>query len=218
MCMQQLRVPCCNPALSLILPSLPSQMDRTPDLWQVGLPLYFHPPAWLLLCSQQHVPVGAGKLHQGAIFVARYQHAEQQRSQALRWPMKRAQKNDVLQSASVVNPRDKSSSESVKIAFKATMDPNDALMIAGSNETCFGPFNTNVPIPYASVALNHGRGYNPSWGRKYTNCTFKIRKPSVRLCQHLSPFIRCLHSSKPRCLSLFLHCLLISGKGCTHLP
>lgn len=128
-------------------------------------------------------------------------------------------KSNVLQSAGVVNPRDKSSaSESVKIAFKATMDPNDVFMIPGSKERCFGPFNTNVPIPYASVALNHGHGYNPSWGRKHTNCTFKIRKPPVRLCQHFSPFIRCLHSSKPRGLSLFLHSLLISGKGRTHLP
>uniref|UniRef100_H3BYU0 Cerebellin 18 n=1 Tax=Tetraodon nigroviridis TaxID=99883 RepID=H3BYU0_TETNG len=55
-------------------------------------------------------------------------------------------------------------SESVKVAFKATMDPSHVVLIPGSNERCFGPFNTNVPIPYAVVALNHGQGFNPSWG------------------------------------------------------
>lgn len=83
---------------------------------------------------------------------------------------------------SVANRRDKPASESVKIAFRASMDPNDMVMTPGSKDRCFGPFNTNVPIPYASVALNDGHGYNPSWGGKQKKkCTFKIRKPAVRL-------------------------------------
>lgn len=60
------------------------------------------------------------------------------------------------------------------IAFKATMDPNIAIAVAGLAEKCFGPFNTNVPIPYASVTLNHGGGYNPSLGRKYTHIHERI--------------------------------------------
>lgn len=59
--------------------------------------------------------------------------------------------------------------DSVKIAFKATMDPNVAVIIPGSNERCFGPFNTNVPIPYGIVTLNDGMGYNPTLGRRHTH-------------------------------------------------
>lgn len=87
----------------------------------------------------------------------------------------------LLQPVSVYPCDSSSASESVKMAFKATMDPNNVVMIPGSNERCFGPFNTNVPIPYATVALNHGQGYNPSWGRKSTNCRFRMRKPPVTL-------------------------------------
>lgn len=59
-------------------------------------------------------------------------------------------------------------SAGTKVAFKATMDPKVAISIAGSTESCFGPFNINVPIPYTSVTLNYGGGYNPSLGRKHT--------------------------------------------------
>ncbi|XP_031716850.1 cerebellin 18 [Anarrhichthys ocellatus] len=45
-----------------------------------------------------------------------------------------------------------------QIAFKATM-----ALSAGTN-LCFGPFNTNVPIPYANVSLNDANGYHPSLG------------------------------------------------------
>lgn len=54
--------------------------------------------------------------------------------------------------------------ESYKISFKATMDPSIAMAIPNTEERCFGPFNSNVPIPYATVSLNDGNGYNPSWG------------------------------------------------------
>lgn len=65
-------------------------------------------------------------------------------------------------------------SESFKVAFKASMDPNLAVAIPGSTERCFGPFNTDVPVPYSVVALNDGNGYNPSLGK--TN-----RKGDLRL-------------------------------------
>lgn len=48
------------------------------------------------------------------------------------------------------------------------MNQNIAIDIPGSTERCFGPFNTNVPIPYTNVALNSGNGYNPSLGNKHT--------------------------------------------------
>ncbi|XP_034557545.1 cerebellin-1 [Notolabrus celidotus] len=48
-----------------------------------------------------------------------------------------------------------------KIAFKATMDPNN---IDGSLKGCFGIFTSNVPIPYTSISLNDGNGYNPTLG------------------------------------------------------
>ncbi|XP_049432516.1 cerebellin 18 [Epinephelus fuscoguttatus] len=56
--------------------------------------------------------------------------------------------------------------DGVQIAFKATMDPSVATMTPGTtdSDSCFGPFNTNVPIPYGNVALNHYHGYNPSMG------------------------------------------------------
>ncbi|XP_061923195.1 cerebellin 18 [Entelurus aequoreus] len=49
----------------------------------------------------------------------------------------------------------------IKIAFKAGIDP---YLLTTSDEKCFGPFNTNVPIPYTLVTLNDGNGYNPSLG------------------------------------------------------
>ncbi|XP_044057284.1 cerebellin 18 [Siniperca chuatsi] len=65
---------------------------------------------------------------------------------------------------STLNSRIQTLTAGVKVAFKATMDPNIAIVIPGSTERCFGPFNTNVPIPYSSITLNHGNGYNPSLG------------------------------------------------------
>ncbi|XP_034404773.1 uncharacterized protein cbln18 [Cyclopterus lumpus] len=50
------------------------------------------------------------------------------------------------------------------IAFKATMDPSNSNRIFGASLPCFGPFNTNVPIPYSIVSLNDGNAYNPSLG------------------------------------------------------
>ncbi|KAM8904238.1 cerebellin 18 isoform 1-T2 [Spinachia spinachia] len=42
-----------------------------------------------------------------------------------------------------------------RIAFEANMAPGGQ---------CFGPFSTNVPIPYSNVTLNDANGYNPSLG------------------------------------------------------
>ncbi|TKS81378.1 hypothetical protein D9C73_015483 [Collichthys lucidus] len=52
----------------------------------------------------------------------------------------------------------------VQIAFSATIDPSIAVPMPGTSERCFGPFNTNVPIPYAVVSLNNGFGFNPTMG------------------------------------------------------
>ncbi|XP_010743544.3 cerebellin 18 [Larimichthys crocea] len=52
----------------------------------------------------------------------------------------------------------------VKIAFSATIDPSIAVSMPGTSERCFGPFNTNVPIPYSIVSLNSGSGFNPTMG------------------------------------------------------
>ncbi|KAL6116454.1 uncharacterized protein ACO6RY_01070 [Pungitius sinensis] len=43
-----------------------------------------------------------------------------------------------------------------RIAFEANMNPG--------GPQCFGPFSTNVPIPYSNVTLNDANGYNPSLG------------------------------------------------------
>ncbi|XP_051253042.1 cerebellin 18 [Dicentrarchus labrax] len=67
-------------------------------------------------------------------------------------------------SISTLNSRVQEVTAGAKVSFKANMDPNIAIAIPGSNERCFGPFNTNVPIPYAIVSLNDGYGYNPSLG------------------------------------------------------
>uniref|UniRef100_A0A3Q2PQ20 Cerebellin 18 n=1 Tax=Fundulus heteroclitus TaxID=8078 RepID=A0A3Q2PQ20_FUNHE len=61
-------------------------------------------------------------------------------------------------------------SDGFKVSFKATMDPNMAALIPGSTERCFGPFNTNVPIPLSKVTLNSGNGYNPSLGVFTASC------------------------------------------------
>ncbi|XP_014836277.1 PREDICTED: cerebellin-2-like [Poecilia mexicana] len=63
-----------------------------------------------------------------------------------------------------LNSRVNALSGGFKVSFKATMNQNIAIEIPGSTERCFGPFNTNVPIPYSNVALNSGNGYNPSLG------------------------------------------------------
>ncbi|XP_064159855.1 cerebellin 18 [Anguilla rostrata] len=41
-----------------------------------------------------------------------------------------------------------------KVAFTATLN----------HLGCFGPFTSNVPIPYNNVTLNHGNGYNSALG------------------------------------------------------
>nr|XP_020441611.1 cerebellin-3-like [Monopterus albus] len=63
-----------------------------------------------------------------------------------------------------LNSRIQALTAGMKIAFKATIDPNLAIAISGFSERCFGPFTTNMPIPYASITFNDGRGYNPSLG------------------------------------------------------
>ncbi|XP_030633898.1 cerebellin 18 [Chanos chanos] len=42
-----------------------------------------------------------------------------------------------------------------KVAFTAAMGPMTG---------CFGPFTSNVPIPYSNVQYNEGLGYNPALG------------------------------------------------------
>ncbi|XP_030600169.1 cerebellin 18 [Archocentrus centrarchus] len=54
--------------------------------------------------------------------------------------------------------------DGIKVAFKATMDPSIAIATPGTTERCFGPFNTNIAVPFSSVTLNTGNGYNPSLG------------------------------------------------------
>uniref|UniRef100_A0A668A4M1 Cerebellin 18 n=1 Tax=Myripristis murdjan TaxID=586833 RepID=A0A668A4M1_9TELE len=43
----------------------------------------------------------------------------------------------------------------VRVAFTASMSPR---------VNCFGPFSTDIPIPYSIISLNHGSGYNPALG------------------------------------------------------
>ncbi|KAK5868472.1 hypothetical protein PBY51_009484 [Eleginops maclovinus] len=57
--------------------------------------------------------------------------------------------------------RVKELTDGVRAAFKAS---NITSSTSGSSEACFGPFNTNVPIPYSYVTLNHDNGYNPALG------------------------------------------------------
>ncbi|XP_026234363.1 complement C1q tumor necrosis factor-related protein 3 [Anabas testudineus] len=68
------------------------------------------------------------------------------------------------QEISTLNSRVQSLTAGVKIAFKATIDPSLAITIPGSTERCFGPFNTNVPVPFGNITLNDGRGYSPTLG------------------------------------------------------
>ncbi|XP_041851252.1 cerebellin 18 [Melanotaenia boesemani] len=63
-----------------------------------------------------------------------------------------------------LNNRVQAFTDGFKVAFKASMDPSIAILAPGSTDYCFGPFNANMPIPYASVTLNTGNGYNPSLG------------------------------------------------------
>ncbi|XP_056297169.1 cerebellin 18 [Pseudoliparis swirei] len=51
-----------------------------------------------------------------------------------------------------------------RISFNAVMDPSNSNMIYGPTLPCFGPFNTNVPIPYSIVSFSDGHAYNPSLG------------------------------------------------------
>ncbi|XP_031139433.1 cerebellin 18 [Sander lucioperca] len=66
------------------------------------------------------------------------------------------------QGISTLNHRVHELTDGIRVAFKATMNPNNTT--PGSTEYCFGPFNTNVPIPYSVVTLNHDNAYNPSLG------------------------------------------------------
>ncbi|XP_062242818.1 cerebellin 18 [Platichthys flesus] len=54
----------------------------------------------------------------------------------------------------------------LKIAFKTCLN----ITLPRSALTCFGPFNTDVPIPFDSVSLNDGMGYNPSLGAFTAPC------------------------------------------------
>ncbi|KAJ3591466.1 hypothetical protein NHX12_009411 [Muraenolepis orangiensis] len=49
----------------------------------------------------------------------------------------------------------KALTESRQVAFSAAMTAQSG---------CFGPFTTNVPIPYTLFTLNDGEGYNPALG------------------------------------------------------
>ncbi|CAG6006638.1 cerebellin 18 [Menidia menidia] len=63
-----------------------------------------------------------------------------------------------------LNEKVKAHTDEVKVAFMASMDPSIATVIPGYTKPCFGPFNTNVPIPFKSVTLNAGKRYNPALG------------------------------------------------------
>ncbi|XP_019950536.1 cerebellin 18 [Paralichthys olivaceus] len=67
-----------------------------------------------------------------------------------------------------LNSKVKSVTGNLKIAFKAFL--NITLPMPGYTDRCFGPFNTNVPIPFDSVTLNDGMGYNPSLGAFTAPC------------------------------------------------
>ncbi|KAM3616310.1 uncharacterized protein V6R79_015818 [Siganus canaliculatus] len=71
---------------------------------------------------------------------------------------------DLWHDISTVSHRVQELTDARKVAFKARMDPSIAVAVPGSETRCFGPFNTNMPIPYAHVTLNHDAGYNPSLG------------------------------------------------------
>ena len=70
-------------------------------------------------------------------------------------------------------------SECHKVSFTATIVPDDLIP---PSQKCFGPFNTNVSIPYTNVTLNHGGGYNPSLGRKHTHTHTHTHRGSKIKC------------------------------------
>lgn len=55
-----------------------------------------------------------------------------------------------------------------QVAFTATMSPMTK---------CFGPFTSNVPIPYKDISLNSASGYNAALGtsvvHSFTNHWFR---------------------------------------------
>uniref|UniRef100_A0A1A8L4P5 C1q domain-containing protein n=2 Tax=Nothobranchius pienaari TaxID=704102 RepID=A0A1A8L4P5_9TELE len=67
-------------------------------------------------------------------------------------------------SVDALNSRVKALIGRSKVAFKATMSTSLGVAVSGSPYPCFGPFSTNVPIPFSDVKLNTGNGYNPSMG------------------------------------------------------
>lgn len=77
-----------------------------------------------------------------------------------------------------------STSAATKVAFKAKMDSAAAAPVSGTDQRCFGPFNTNVPIPYSITTLNEAAGYNPSLGKNRDTIAFLYStfKPDVILC------------------------------------
>lgn len=64
------------------------------------------------------------------------------------------------------------------------MDSAAAAPVPGTDQRCFGPFNTNVPIPYSITTLNEAAGYNPSLGKNHSTIAFLYStfKPNVILC------------------------------------
>ncbi|XP_035009808.1 cerebellin 18 [Hippoglossus stenolepis] len=75
---------------------------------------------------------------------------------------------NLWENLSELNSRVKEVTGNLKIAFKAFL--NITLPTSASANKCFGPFNTNVPIPFDSVTLNDGMGYNPSLGAFTAPC------------------------------------------------
>lgn len=146
-----------------------SWLEGSSDLWKIGLQLHFQSTARLLLCSKWHVPIRRGYLRKDETFVAWHQHTERQSTVTHRWtPL--FIKFKVFWGHwpllfSINSPF--SLSDNIKVAFKATMDPNIAVTVPGSTERCFGPFNINIPVPFSSVLLNSGNGYNPSLGKTH---------------------------------------------------
>ncbi|XP_015257492.1 PREDICTED: caprin-2-like [Cyprinodon variegatus] len=70
----------------------------------------------------------------------------------------------------ILDSRVNALSDGFKVSFMATMTANMAIENFGSPERCFGPFNTNVPIPYPNVTLNSGDRYNPALGVFTASC------------------------------------------------
>ncbi|XP_069003379.1 cerebellin 18 [Embiotoca jacksoni] len=70
-----------------------------------------------------------------------------------------------------LNDRVKAVTDATKVAFTARMNTNIATTISGSAQPCFGPFNTNVPMPFSNVTLNNGNGYNAALGAFTAPCS-----------------------------------------------